>query len=148
MIPTTSSRLWLVRPRPHEQYTRTLYPQITSGLIILTCMVYSQACTGPELVSNYPPLARRLNNLNMTARSVQTCNRWWFSRGKKIKLQLENQRIGPFFIKENSRWGRFGYFGGIFKYYMVQVKLVIPRVIPEQVDPLVDMVLWKSVWRR
>ena len=57
-LPTIFSILWLVRPRPHAKYLRTIYPYIDSGFNYLTGMTHMY---GPNLVSQYPPSAWRLS---------------------------------------------------------------------------------------
>ena len=58
--PTISRRILLVRPRPHTKYTRMLDVYIPVNFNNPTRTVYPYACTNPELVPHYPPLARRL----------------------------------------------------------------------------------------
>ena len=62
-LPPIFRRIWLVRPRPHTKYLRTIYPNIASSF---NCSVHRTAYlvfkprAVPDLVSHYMPLARRL----------------------------------------------------------------------------------------
>ena len=65
----------------------------------------------------------------------------------KSRMQDEGQRTGPLFLKENGGQQGFGYYDGMFNYYMACVKTENPRIVYEKLDPIVDTSLRCSWWR-
>ena len=70
--------------------------------------------------------------------------RKWFGRLIGRLVHEEGRTDGWLFQKGNGGKGKLADYDGMFKEYMDRVKDEFPGLIPDNVNPLLDMSLWRS----
>ena len=70
--------------------------------------------------------------------------RKWFGRLLGRLVHEEGRRDGWLFQNDKGRKGKIADYDGMFKEYMERVKDEFPGLIPDYVNPLLDMSLWRS----
>ena len=70
--------------------------------------------------------------------------RRWFGRLIGRLVHEEGRTDGWLFQRDNGKRGKISDYDGMFKEYMDRVKDEFPGLIPDNVNPLLDMSLWRS----